>query len=367
MAAAEMMVCVDDFEEYAKQHLPYNSWVFYSCGADSEDTLRSNRTAYGRYLLKPRVLRDVSTIDMSTTILGSKVDAPICIAPSALHGLAHPDAESATATAAADMNTIMMMSLMSNKSMEDIVAEKQNGMNWMNIFMWSDREVTIDVVKRAENAGFKAIAVSVDVPQLGVKRRLKQIGGMLQLSGVKLGNVEPYFLKFTDSKDKIPGELVLGNPACTWEDIKWLQTITKLPIVLKGILAVEDAVLAAQYGVQGIVVSNHGGRQLDGVPATIDVLADIVQAVGDTLEVYVDGGIRQGTDVLKALALGARAVFIGRPVLYGLTHKGAEGVKQVLQILNDELSTAMALSGCSKISDITPSLLKMTPTSSQQL
>ncbi|XP_077997466.1 2-Hydroxyacid oxidase 1-like [Glandiceps talaboti] len=365
MADSKKMICVDDFEEYAKQHLPYRSWTYYSSGADSEDTLRSNRIAYERYVLKPRVLRDVSTIDMSTTILGSKVDSPICIAPTAFHGLAHPDAESATATAASDMNTIMIMSSASNKSMEHIATETPTGTKWMDIYLWPDREVTKDVVKRVEKAGFKAIVVTVDISQLGVRRRLERIGGLSQLVDIRLRNLERYFLKLSGSEDKLPDELTFSDPACTWKDITWLQTITKLPIVLKGILAVEDAVLAAQYGVQGIVVSNHGGRQLDGVPATIDVLADIVQAVGDKLEVYIDGGIRQGTDVLKALALGARAVLIGRPVLYGLTYKGAEGVKHVLQILRDELSTAMALSGCTQISDITSSLVKKKPVSSK--
>ncbi|XP_077997278.1 uncharacterized protein LOC144450512 [Glandiceps talaboti] len=364
MEAGKTMVCLDDFEEYSKHFLPYRSWAFYSSGADSENTLRSNRIAYGRYFLKPRVLRDVSTIDMSTTILGSKVDSPICIAPTAFHGLAHPEAETATATAAADMNTIMIMSAISNQSIEEIISEKTTGTKWINTCIWPNREVTTDIVKRAERAGFKAIAVTVDIPQAGIKRRMEYIGHS-RLSDMRYGNLEKYFLKLTGFKDKVPKEFAVGTPACTWKDVTWLRTITKLPIVLKGILTVEDAVLAAQYGVQGIVVSNHGGRQLDGVPATIDVLADIVQAVGDKLEVYVDGGIRQGTDVLKALALGARAVFIGRPIVYGLTYKGAEGVKQVLQILRDELSRAMALSGCCKISDVTSSLVARNPFSSK--
>ncbi|XP_077997393.1 2-Hydroxyacid oxidase 2-like [Glandiceps talaboti] len=365
MGDAKYMVCVDDFEEYAKRHMSFKAWVYYSSGAYAEDTVHNNRTAYKRYFLQPRVLRGASTIDISTTILGSKVDSPICIAPTAFHGLAHPDAETATAIAAADMNTIMTMSPNANKSMEDMASDAPTATKWMDIFIWPYREVTIDVVKRLETAGFKAIVVSVDVSKPAVKRKLESIGGVPELLKCRLGNLEKYFSKYTGSKDIVARELLRSGADSNWEDIAWLRTITKLPIVLKGILTVEDAVLAAEYGVQGIIVSNHGGRQLDGVPATIDVLADIVQAVGDMLEVYVDGGIRQGTDVLKALALGAKAVFIGRPIMYGLAYQGADGVKQVLQILRKELSTAMALSGCTQISDIKSSLVKMNPASAK--
>ncbi|XP_077990889.1 2-Hydroxyacid oxidase 1-like [Glandiceps talaboti] len=365
MEEENKMVCVDDFETYAKQKLPYISWAHYCSGAGCEVTLQNNRIAYERLFLKPRMLRDVSKRSLSTTILGSPVHAPICIAPTAYHGLAHPDAEVATAAAAANMNTIMIMSSISTKSMEEIIAAKPGGTKWLNIFIWPNREVMKDMVKRAERSGVKALVVSIDIPALGVKRRLEYVGGLSKIPNFRHGNLERYFPKLCGSKDKVAYELLFGDPAGTWEDITWLQTLTKLPIVLKGIMTVEDAVLAVKYGVQGILVSNHGGRQLDGVPATIDVLADIVQAVGDQLEVYLDGGIRQGTDVMKALALGARAVFIGRPILYGLTYKGTDGVKQVLQTLNEELSTAMALSGCTQISDITSSLIELNLLSSK--
>ncbi|XP_077998055.1 2-Hydroxyacid oxidase 2-like [Glandiceps talaboti] len=357
MMSQNVMVCVDDFEDYAKKHLPLRVWAFYGSGAGMEHTLSENRTAYRRILLKPRVLKDVSTRTMSTRILGQEIAAPICISPSAYHGMAHPDGEVATATAAANMNTIIVLSSESNKSLEEVSAATPNSNKWLAIYIWPTREVSRDMVKRAEKAGFKAIVVTVDIAQLGVKRRLEYFGGHSKLMIPPLGSLKRYFAKLSGSENKHPEELDYGDPSATWEDITWLQSVTSLPIVLKGILTVEDAVLAAKHGVQGIIVSNHGGRQLDGVSATIDVLPDVVKAVGNKLEVYIDGGVRTGTDVLKALALGAKAVFVGRPVIFGLAYKGADGVKQVLQILRDELNLSMALTGCSQLEDITPSLL----------
>ncbi|XP_070566442.1 2-Hydroxyacid oxidase 2-like isoform X2 [Ptychodera flava] len=301
---------------------------------------------------------------MSTTVLGEKLDAPICISPTALHGLAHPDGEVATCKAAADMNTLMAVSSVSLKSIEDVAAARPYSPKWQNIYIWRLREVMKDMVRRAEVAGFKAIVVSVDIPEIGFKRSLRRTTGGLVFKTFHYGTFDKYVNKEKDvnwSLNDVPPmevkELAQGYNGATWKDIAWLKTVTKLPIVLKGILTVEDALLAAEHGVQGILVSNHGGRQLDCVPATIDVLSDIVDAVGNKLEVYVDGGVRTGTDVLKALALGARAVFVGRPVIFGLACNGEEGVKSVLKILRDELSLAMALSGCSRLSDVTRDLV----------
>ncbi|XP_070566200.1 2-Hydroxyacid oxidase 1-like [Ptychodera flava] len=285
MADGKQLVCLDDFMARAKDTLPTPVWEYYSSGADEENTLRENRKAYRRYWLKPRVLRDVSVIDMATNVLGEKIAMPICISPTALHGLAHPEAEIATCKAAAEMGTAMIMSAFSSKSLEEIAALRPKSIKWQNVYTWSDREVTKDMIARAERAGFKAIVISVDVPVFGIKRRITKLGGLAMIITLQsFGNLDKYIGK-------------------------------------------------------------------------IDVLSDIVDAVGDKLEVYVDGGIRTGTDVLKALALGARAVFIGRPVVYGLTCNGEGGVKAVLQILRDELSRAMALTGCSRISDISRDLL----------
>ncbi|XP_070566334.1 2-Hydroxyacid oxidase 2-like [Ptychodera flava] len=352
-------VCLDDFETRSSELLPQRTWVYYSSGAGDEDTLRENRDAFRRYWLKPRVLRDVSVRDMSTTVLGEKIDMPICISPTAFHGLAHPEGEIATCKAAADMKTLMILSAGSTTSLEDITAARPTSAKWQDIYFWPDRTATRDMVKRAEIAGFKAIVVTVDIPEIGSRRKHIQVfGKSLQplQPGMQLKNLKKYMNQSSDSIDD-GKQFAKSDNRSTWRDIAWLKTMTTLPIVLKGILTVEDAILAAEHHVQAIMVSNHGARQLDSVPATIDVLSEIVAAVGDKLEVYVDGGVRTGTDVLKALALGARAVFIGRPVLFGLACNGEEGVKAVLHILREELSTAMALTGCSRLRDISRDLV----------
>ncbi|XP_070566020.1 uncharacterized protein [Ptychodera flava] len=353
---ASQLLCLDDFEEQAQKLLPISAWAYYSSGADNEETLRENREAYRRYWLKPRILRDVSVIDISTSVLGEKVDAPICISPTAFHGVAHPDGEIATVKGAAGMNTLMILSSISKKSLEEVAAARPHLPKWLNVYPWRSREVTRDVVKRAERAGFKAIVISVDVPTPGFKRRAMRNNRQTTMPGEHLGTFDRYINKTAGSLPKGPA-FSFEETSSTWQYIKWLTDVSKLPIVLKGILTVEDAVLAAEHNVQGILVSNHGGRQLDCIPAAIDVLPDIVDAVGDKLDVYVDGGIRSGTDVLKALALGARAVFIGRPIIYGLACNGEEGVKSVLRILREEFKRAMALTGCSRLSDVSRSLL----------
>ncbi|XP_070566019.1 uncharacterized protein [Ptychodera flava] len=350
---ASQLLCLDDFEEQAQKLLPIGMWSYYRSGADNEETLRENREAYRRYWLKPRILRDVSVIDMSTSVLGEKVDAPICISPTAFHGGAHPDGEIATVKGAAVMNTLMILSSISNKSLEEVAAARPNLPKWLNVYPWRHRDVTRDIVKRAERAGFKAIVISVDISTPGSRRRVMRNVRQAAMPGKVLGTFDRYINKTAGSSP----DFSFQETTSTWQYIQWLRDVSKLPIVLKGILTVEDAILAAEHNVQGILVSNHGGRQLDCVPAAIDVLADIVDAVGDKLEVYVDGGIRTGTDVLKALALGAKAIFIGRPVLYGLACNGEEGVKAVLRILREEFKRAMALTGCSQLSDISRSLL----------
>ncbi|XP_070566013.1 2-Hydroxyacid oxidase 2-like isoform X3 [Ptychodera flava] len=356
------LLCLEDFEEQAQKLLPISAWSYYSSGADNEETLRENREAYRRYWLKPRILRDVSVIDISTSVLGEKVDAPICISPTAFHCKAHSDGEIATCKGAADMNTLMTLSSISNKSLEEVAAARPNSPKWQNVYPLRHRDITKDIVKRAERAGFKAVVMSVDIPTGGFKRRAVRISGQTVFPDEYFGNLDRYINKTARSSPDIPQvddpiDVSLGDPKSAWEYIDWLKTVTKLPIVLKGILTVEDAILAAEHNVQGILVSNHGGRQLDCVPAPIDALSNIVDAVGDKLEVYVDGGIRTGTDVLKALALGARAVFIGRPVLYGLACNGEEGVKAVLRILREEFIRAMALTGCCRLSDISKAVL----------
>ncbi|XP_002737281.1 2-Hydroxyacid oxidase 1-like [Saccoglossus kowalevskii] len=342
--AANALLCLRDYEINAKKILPIPAWTFLASGADEEVTLRDNSRAFLRYKLRPRVLRNVATRDLSTTILGREIDMPICIGPTGLHTEAHKDGEVATAKGVADLNTCYVPSIYSGRLIEDIFPVPTKGPKWQQIFIWKNRDMTRDVIKRAEDAGADALVLTTDVPAPGNRLGLRRLPpGPLP----KFVNLERYG----------PTEGITMDASVTWEYITWLKSITKLPIVLKGILTEEDAVLAAEYGINGIIVSNNGGRQLDTVPASIDVLERIAKSVGNTIEIYMDSGIRTGTDVLKALAFGAKAVFIGRPIVYGLALQGEEGVSQVLQILKDELSLAMALSGCRSIGDITPSLI----------
>ncbi|GIY64755.1 hydroxyacid oxidase 1 [Caerostris darwini] len=354
-------IVVEDFEKYALNNLPKSVADYYKSGADEEQTLKENIEAFKRYRLKPRFLRDVSKRSLRTSILGHTVSFPVCIAPSAMHRMAHPDGEIATVKGAAAEGVAMVLSTLSTTSLEDVAKAAPESIRWFQLYIYSDREVTKKLVARAEDAGYLALVLTVDAPVFG--HRLADSRNRFTLPPhLKLGNFS------TDLKSPVKGESDNGSdlnkyvnelfdPSISWKDVHWLKQLTTLPIILKGILTAEDAVLATQNGVAGIIVSNHGARQLDGVPSTIEVLPEIVKAVNGRCEVYLDGGIRKGTDVLKALALGAKAVFIGRPILWGLAYDGEAGVKKVLQILKTEFDTAMALSGCTSLHDIKPSLL----------
>ncbi|XP_035659273.1 hydroxyacid oxidase 1-like [Branchiostoma floridae] len=254
------------------------------------------------------------------------------------------------------MNTLMVLSSWSSQSLEQVSEAAPRGVRWFYMLFYRDRDRMKRLLERAERAGYTAIVLTVDQPIFPYSIRRKPVVFPVQFSlpNVWLDDDQPGPL---GSKEHGAGLIKIAKEAATWEDVAWIKNNTRLPVVLKGILSAEDARIAVDLGVAGIYVSNHGGRQQDGVPATIDVLPDIVSAVGGEAEVYLDGGVRTGTDVLKALALGARCVFIGRPALWGLALNGAEGVQQVLQILKDELSLAMARAGCAKISDIKSSLV----------
>ncbi|XP_002734381.1 2-Hydroxyacid oxidase 2-like [Saccoglossus kowalevskii] len=354
MALNHQLVCLDDYEKHAEKYASLKVWSYYSSGADDETTLEDNRRSLRRIRLRPRVLRDVSIRDLKTTVLGSEIDMPIAISPTAFHGWAHPDAEGGTARAAANFKTCMILSNISTLSLEEICSIRPDGVKWMDIYVWSNPRLTEDMILRAERAGCKGIVVTVDNCKVGNKRRLARVTG----SGVGKDSTVANFMTYLERGIiKNLDEVSCTTPSATWTDIDWIKSITKLPIILKGIMTVEDALIAVERKVDAIMVSNHGGRQLDSVPATIDVLAGISRAVGDKIEVYMDGGVRTGTDVLKALALGAKAVFIGRPIVFGLVHSGEQGVKNILQILKEEFSLAMTLSGCRTIRDISRSLV----------
>ncbi len=349
-----------EYEKLANQHLSQMALDYYASGAWDEITLRDNRAAFERYKLRPRMLVDVSQRDLSTTILGQSLQLPILIAPMAFQCLAHPEGEIATAKAAAKLGTAMVLSTLATKSIEDVASAGNQTPQWFQLYVHRDRALTRTLVERAYAAGFQALCLTVDAPLLGKRERDTRNQFVLP-QGMELANLAT----LTDLEISYkPGESGLFayfleqlNPALTWKDLEWLQSLSPLPLVVKGILRGDDALRAVEHGAKAVIVSNHGGRQLDGAIATIDALSEVVAAVGDTAEVLVDGGIRRGTDVLKALALGAKAVLLGRPVLWGLAVGGEAGVQHVLELLRDELDLAIALSGCAKLQDIDPSLV----------
>ncbi|XP_028395423.1 hydroxyacid oxidase 1-like [Dendronephthya gigantea] len=341
-------ICISDFEMLAKERLPKAVFDYYASAANDKQTLFKSTAAFKRLRLLPRILRNVSSVDMSTSILGEKIDVPFCIAPTAMHKLAHPDGEIGTAKASSRIGTCMTLSSWSFTSLEDVAANTE-GLKWFHTDILVDRNAMASVIRRAEASGYKAIVLTADMPICG--KRHNDI--RCQFTVPPLPNFKKVFESRNMTKVGPSNIDEVHDPSATWDTvIPWLKSITSLSVVMKGILTGEDAKLAVKYGVDGIIVSNHGGRQLNGVPATIEVLPSIVSAVGHDIEVYLDGGIRFGSDIFKALALGARAVFIGRPILWGLAHQGEEGVYRVLQIFKEELKITMALCGCASLGDI---------------
>ncbi|NXD78690.1 HAOX2 oxidase, partial [Halcyon senegalensis] len=334
------MVCLSDFEAYAKKYLPKFAWDFFAAGADDCNTRDENILAYKRIHFRPRMLRDVSVMDIRTKLLGTEISFPVGIAPTGFHQLAWPDGEKSTARAAKAMHTCYIASTYSTCTLEEISAAAPGGFRWFQLYIHRNRAVSQELVQRAEALGFQGLVLTADLPYTG-KRRDDVRNGFCLPPHMKLKNLEGAF----EVCKMNPSFHSLLDPSVTWNDIYWLQSLTHLPIIIKGILTKEDAELAVRHGVQGIIVSNHGGRQLDGAPATIDALIEVVEAVQGRVEVYLDGGIRKGSDILKALALGAKCVFIGRPALWGLAYKGEEGLQDVLRILQDEFRLSMALAG----------------------
>lgn len=349
-------VCVDDYEKYAINNLSPSVRDYYKSGAGEEHSLRWNREAFKRYRIRPRVLRDVSKRDISTIILGKKILMPLGVAPTAMQRMAHPDGECANARAAEAAGTIFILSTISTSSIEEIAEAAPKCIKWFQLYVYSDRNVTLNLVRRAEKAGFKALVLTVDAPIFG-DRRADMRNKFSLPKNLRLANFEgDLSSRVTTSKEGSGlNEYVnaLFDPSLTWKDIAWLKSITELPIVLKGILTVEDAILSVNYGAAAIVVSNHGARQVDGIPATIEVLPEIVKAVKGKIEIYMDGGITQGTDVFKALGLGANMVFIGRPMLWGLCYGGEKGAFDILRLLKKEIDHTFALTGCTTVKDVT--------------
>ncbi|KAL3330003.1 hypothetical protein AABB24_034054 [Solanum stoloniferum] len=352
----ESVTNVMEYEILAKERLPKMIYDYYASGAEDQWTLQENRNAFSRILFRPRILVDVSNIDTTTSVLGFKISMPIMVAPTAMQKMAHPEGEYATARATSAAGTIMTLSSWGTSSVEE-VASTGPGIRFFQLYVYKDRNVVMQLVKRAERAGFKAIALTVDTPRLG--RREADIKNRFVLPpNLSLKNFEGLDLgKIDKTDDSGLASYVAGqvDRSLSWKDVKWLQTITHLQILLKGVLTAEDARLAVESGAAGIIVSNHGARQLDYAPATVMALEEVVKAVQGRLPVFLDGGIRRGTDVFKALALGASGVFIGRPVVFSLAVDGEAGVRKVLQMLHDEFELTMALSGCRSIKEISRS------------
>lgn len=354
-----------EYEKLAKEHLSQMTLDYYSSGAWDEITLRDNRAAFERVKLRPRILVDVSDRNLTTSILGQPLQLPLLIAPMAFQCLAHPDGEVATALAAASAGIGMVLSTMSTKSIEEVATacdKFPDSLRWFQLYIHKDRGLTRALVEKAYKAGYKALCLTVDAPVLGQRERDRRnefalpldlhLANLATISGLDISHEKGESGLFTYFAQQL-------NPAVTWDDLEWLQSLSPLPLVIKGVLRGDDAVRAVEYGAKAIVVSNHGGRQLDGAIASIEALVEIVAAVDGKVEVLLDGGIRRGTDILKALALGAKAVLIGRPILWGLAVAGQVGVSHVISLLQDELNIGMALSGCAKLQDINPSLLTL--------
>ena len=347
-----------EMEAAALAALPPMARDYYASGARDEITLADNRQAWARIRLYYRVLVDVSRRDCSTTVLGTPVSMPVLVAPTAFHRLAHSDGERATARAAAAAGTVMACSTLGTVPIEEI-ADASEGPLWFQLYVYRDRGITTALVERAETAGCRALVLTVDAAEIGTRERDARNGFALP-AGLTVAN-----LAGTGKALLTPGEgSALSryvrsqlDPSLTWRDLEWLVAQTRLPVVVKGLVRADDARRAIAAGAKGVVVSNHGGRQLDTAPATAEVLPRIADAVGDDAEVYVDGGIRRGTDVIKALALGARAVLVGRPALWGLAVGGEAGVTHALELLRAELLEAMALCGAPDLAACTRDLV----------
>ena len=339
----ETLLNVGEFLAAAAAKVEPAVWCYFEGGAEDEVTLRENVAAFGRWQLRPRMLVDVGEISLETTLLGAAVSMPLGIAPFALQRLLDPEAERATTRAAAAAGALATVPTLTSYRHGELQAAA-DGPRWLQLYVQLDRAQTLDHLAEAKEAGYGAVVLTVDLPLVGRREQ-----------DLRLGFAIP---------PEIPlhyGTLVDVDPTLTWRDLEWIRAATDLPLVLKGIVTREDAVLAVEHGVDGIWVSNHGGRQLDGVAASIDALPEVVEASDGRTEVYVDGGFRRGTDVVKALALGARAAFAGRPVAAGLAVGGEAGVSRVLELLRDEIRLALGLLGCTSPEQVTRTHVQRTP------
>jgi isopentenyl diphosphate isomerase/L-lactate dehydrogenase-like FMN-dependent dehydrogenase len=351
-----------ELEALARDRMPTGAYDYIAGGAEDEVTMRRNRADFERIVLRPRYMVDVSKIDTSTTVLGDRLSMPVLLAPAAGHKLCCPDGELATARAAMKAGTGMVLSTLSTRSMEE-VAQVGDAPRWFQLYVYRDREITRQLVQRAEAAGYTALCLTVDVPVIGNRERdlRNTFSFPSEYPFANFLGLEMEAMPTIGVERSSLGAYVTSNwdASVNWSDFEWFRSITRLPIVLKGILTAEDARLAVEHGASGIIVSNHGGRQLDGVMSGIAALPEVVEAVQGRIDVLVDGGVRRGTDVLKALAFGAKAVLVGRPYMFALAVSGEAGVRRVLEILRQELTTSMALTGRPTVGDIDRAVVSM--------
>ena len=350
MTGEAELLNVHDYERAAEEALDPAAFGYFAGAANDEWTLRENRAAFDRWVLRPRMLVDVSEVTTATTVLGAEASMPLLVAPTAYQRMAHPEGELAMARGAAAAGTVMCLSTLATSTIEEVAEASGDGPRWFQLYWSPDRGVVRDVVERAEVAGFTALLLTVDLPELGRRERDLRTGFEIP-EEIPV----PIFLALAENVGAIsPTDINWAvDRSLTWRDLEWLRSVSRLPVLVKGILTAEDAVLAVEAGAKGVVVSNHGGRQLDGVAAALDALPEVVEAVGDRGVVLMDSGVRRGTDVVKALALGAQAVLAGRAPLWGLAVDGADGVQRVLELLREEIALALALCGCASPGAVT--------------
>lgn len=344
------VVNLADFEGLAVGRLDKPAFDYIAGGAGDEVTLADNIAAWRRWRLQPRVLVGVDLIDTSTTWLGQRVAFPVGFAPMAFQHFAHPHAEVATARAAAEAGVLMCLSTLSSRTIEDVA--EAGGPRWFQLYVHRDRGVSAELVRRAEAAGYSALVVTVDLPLAG--RRERDYRNAFQYPQ-EFGNFDLRLPEVDSTEAGVPLGAVIGGfneASLRWGDVAWMRGLSRMPVVLKGILSAQDAELAVEHGAAGIIVSNHGGRQLDRTQATIDALPEIVDAVANRAEVYLDGGVRRGVDVLTAMAVGARGVFVGRPFFFALAAAGQTGVARALELIGAEVRNDMALLGATSVAQI---------------
>jgi 4-hydroxymandelate oxidase len=357
-APARQLLNLFDYEAEARERMAPAAWEYVSSAAADEITLRWNREAFDRVALAPKVLVDVSKLDTRVTLLGQELPFPILLAPCGFQRLVHPEGEAGVARGAGAAGALLVMSSAATTAVEDIT-KAATGPLWFQLYVQRDRGFTQELVARVVAAGAQALVLTVDTPVIGVRNREARSGFCLP-PGMDLPNLKGAYAAGDATPHRSVGEGIYSaalDPSVTWNELAWLLKVAKVPVLVKGILSPGDAWRAREAGVAGIIVSNHGGRNLDTTPATLDALPRIVERARDEVPVLMDGGVRRGTDVLKALALGARAVLIGRPYLYGLGVAGAEGVTRVVRLLRQEFEMAMALTGRVRLREIDRSAL----------